>query len=300
MSAIPTVTLPDGPVLMDGGMGMELKKRGFGGEHWSASALIDAPEAVRELHEDYINAGARIILTNTYATIRRRFIEGEVPDRFTKLNQLAGELAGQARDNTHPDVLIAGSLPPYFGSYRPDLTHDFEAIEPMYREQATVLAPYVDFFICETMSTSEESRGAVTGAAATGKPVWVAWTLADEATGRLRSGESLTEAWAALEGLPVSGLLLNCSAPEAIGAALPELATLSDLPLGGYGNAFGGIPAAWFGKNDGLDVLGKREDLDPDGYARQVAKWIEAGAKLVGGCCEMGPAHIARLRDLIS
>jgi S-methylmethionine-dependent homocysteine/selenocysteine methylase len=300
MSAIPTVSLPDGPVLMDGGMGMELKKRGFGGEHWSASALIDAPHAVRELHEDYIRAGAQIILTNTYGTIRRRFAESDVTDRFTKLNVLAGELACEARANTDPNVLIAGSLPPYFGSYRPDLTHDFAKIEPMYREQASLLAPYVDFFICETMSTAEEARGAVSGAASTGKPVWVSWTVLDDSSGLLRSGESPTEAWAALRGLPVSGLLLNCSAPEAIGAAIPELVSLSDWPVGGHGNAFGGIPGGWFGKNDGLDVLGKRDDLDPDGYARQVQKWIRVGAKVVGGCCEIGPAHIARMRDLIS
>jgi S-methylmethionine-dependent homocysteine/selenocysteine methylase len=300
MSAIPAVSLPDGPVLMDGGMGMELKKRGFGGEHWSASALIDAPDAVLDLHEDYIRAGARIILTNTYGTIRRRFAESDVTDRFTKLNRLAGELACRARDNTDPGVLIAGSLPPYFGSYRPDLTHDFERIEPMYREQASLLAPYVDLFICETMSTADEARGAVSGAASTGKPVWVSWTVNDDASGTLRSGESLGEAWAGLAGLPVSGLLLNCSAPEAIGAAIPELAGLSQWPVGGHGNAFGGVPEGWFGKNDGLDVLGKRDDLHPEGYARQVAKWIDAGAKLVGGCCEIGPAHIARMRDLIS
>ena len=300
MRAIPTVDLPEGPVIMDGGMGMELKKRGFGGEHWSASALIDAPHAVRDLHEDYIQAGAQIILTNTYGTIRRRFSESDVTDRFTKLNVLAGELACQARDNTNPDVLIAGSLPPYFGSYRPDLTHDANRIEPMYREQASLLAPYVDLFICETMSTADEARGAVSGAAATGKPVWVSWTVSDNANCRLRSGESLAEAWAALDGLPVSGLLLNCSSPEAIGAAMPELASLSDWPVGGHGNAFGGIPQGWFGKNDGLEVLGKRDDLNPDGYAAVVADWIKSGAKVVGGCCEIGPEHIARLRDLIS
>jgi len=254
---------------------------------------------VRELHEDFIRAGARIILTNTYATIRRRFTEADVADRFTKLNKLAGELACQARENTDPDVLIAGSLPPYFGSYDPARTKAFEIIEPMYREQATLLAPYVDLFICETMSTAEEARGAVTGAASTGKPIWVAWTLEDDDSRRLRSGESLAEAWAALDGLPVSGLLLNCSAPEAISAAMPELANLADFPVGGYANGFVEIPDGWFGQTDGLGALGQRKDMDPDAYANQVKGWVESGAKVVGGCCEIGPAHIARLRELI-
>ena len=301
MSAIPTVSLPDGPVLMDGGMGQELIHRGqVEGPNWSAQSLIDAPERVRRTHEAYIQAGAQIILTNTYAVVRRRFSESEVPDRFVALNKLACEMARQARDNTNPSVLIAGSLPPYFGSYRPDLTHDVKTIEPMYREQAEVLAPHVDFLICETMSTSEEARGAITGAASVGKPVWVAWTIADDDSARLRSGETLAEAWAALDGLPVSGLLLNCSAPEAITTALPVLSALSDWPVGAYANGFQGIPEKWFGANDGLDALGKRQDLDPDTYAGVVADWIDAGAKLVGGCCEIGPAHIARLRDLIT
>lgn len=301
MSTIPTVSLPDGPVLMDGGMGQELIHRGQEeGPYWSAQSLMDAPERVREVHEAYIHAGARIILTNTYSVVRRRFSESQVPDRFVALNKLACEMAKQARDNTDPTVLIAGSLPPYFGSYRPDLTHDFKSIEPMYREQAEVLAPHVDFLICETMSTSEEARGAITGAASVGKPVWVAWTIADDDSTRLRSGETLAEAWAALDGLPVSGLLLNCSSPEAISAAMPALNALSDWPVGGYANGFKAIPDQWFGADDGLDVLGKRKDLDPDTYAAVAADWIKSGAKLVGGCCEIGPAHIARLRDLIS
>jgi len=300
MSAIPTVDLPDGPILMDGGMGQELIHRGQPeGPNWSAQALIDTPEMVREVHEEYIRAGARIILTNTYSVVRRRFSESEVPDRFIALNQLACEMARQARDNTDPSVLIAGSLPPYFGSYRPDLTHDFAHIEPMYREQAEILAPYVDFFICETMSTSEEARGALSGAAAVGKPVWVSWTVDDDDGTRLRSGESLAEAFAALEGLPVSGLLVNCSVPEAITQAVPVLSGLSDWPVGAYANGFKAIPEQWFGATDGLDVLGKRRDLDPEAYAALVAEWIASGAKLVGGCCEIGPAHIARLRDLI-
>jgi S-methylmethionine-dependent homocysteine/selenocysteine methylase len=300
MSTIPVVTLPEGPILMDGGMGQELIRRGQPeGPYWSAQALIDTPDMVREVHEDYIRAGARIILTNTYAVVRRRFGESEVPDRFVALSRLACEMARLARDNTDPSVLIAGSLPPIYGSYRPDLTHEFDTIEPLYREQAEVLAPHVDFFICETMSTAEEARGAVAGAASIGKPIWVAWTIADDDRACLRSGESLAEAWAALDGLPVSGLLLNCSSPEAITAAMPVLAGLSDWPVGGYANGFKAIPENWLGPRDGLDALGKRQDLTPDAYAEIAAGWIEAGARLIGGCCEIGPAHISRLHDLI-
>jgi S-methylmethionine-dependent homocysteine/selenocysteine methylase len=301
MQTVPVVKLPEGPVLMDGGMGQELIRRGQPeGPNWSAQALIGTPDMVREVHEDYIRAGARIIVTNTYAVVRRRFSESEVPDRFAALNRLACEMARQARDNADPSVLIAGSLPPIYGSYRPDLVPDVSTIEPLYREQAEILAPHVDFFICETMSTGDEARGAVSGAASTGKPIWVAWTIADDDRACLRSGESLAEAWAALDGLPVSGLLLNCSSPEAITAAMPTLAALSDWPVGGYANGFKAIPDEWFGPRDGLDALGKRRDLTPDAYAEIAAGWIGSGAKLVGGCCEIGPSHIARLNGLLS
>jgi S-methylmethionine-dependent homocysteine/selenocysteine methylase len=115
----------------------------------------------------------------------------------------------------------------------------------------------------------------------------------------LRSGETLAEAWAALDGLPVSGLLLNCSAPEAITAAMPALAALSDWPVGGYANGFGGIPDDWDRADHGLAALGHRDDLGPDVYAGIARDWLDAGARLIGGCCEIGPAHIARLRTML-
>jgi len=296
------VPLPAGVVLMDGGMGQELLRRGLTEGPpglWSANALLRSPEAVLEIHRDYIRAGARIITTNTYSTKRPRLEPAGLGDRLEPLNRLAGELACQARDEEGADVLIAGSLGPLYGSYRPDLVRPFEEIEPLYREQAEILAPYVDVFLCETMSCAAEAFAAASGAAATGKPVWVAWTLDEEGKGRLRSGESVSEAAAALEGLPVSGLLVNCCPPESITAAMPELAAQGPWPCGGYANGFALVPANW-GPGDAVAALGHREDLGPDAYARHVERWVAAGARLVGGCCEIGPEHIRRLHEVLS
>ncbi len=179
---VPAVPLPAGVVLMDGGMGQELRRRGLTGGPpglWSANALLQSPATVLEVHRDYIRAGARIITTNTYSTKRPRLDDAGVGDRFEALNRLAGELACQARDEQGGDVLIAGSLAPLYGSYRPDLVRPFAETLPLYREQAELLAPYVDLFLCETMSCAAEARAAACGAASTGKPVWVAWTLDD-------------------------------------------------------------------------------------------------------------------------
>lgn len=294
MADIPAVDLPPGTVILDGGMGQEIIRRGVRQLEglWSASALIEAPDVVRNIHEDYIRAGARVITTNTYITTRRRLEDAGISERFAELNRLAAELAQQARDNCGEDVLIAGSLPPLDESYRPDLAPPFAVGEPQYREMAEILAPHVDLFLCETMSCGEEGRAAASGAAATGKPAWVAWTLADGGSDRLRSGETVAEAAAMLDGLPVSAVLANCCAPESITAAMPQLVALGMGPAGGYANGFVAIPP-------GAEVRDRlpdaRHDLDPDAYLGHVRGWVAAGARIVGGCCEVGPEHIALL-----
>ena len=123
-------------------------------------------------------------------------------------------------------IAIAGSLPPLRGSYRPDLVGTHDEILPLYREQVELLAPYVDLFLCETMSSAAEGLAAATAAAESGKPVWVSWTLHEDQSGRLRSGESVSEAAAAIAHLPVAAFLANCCAPESISAAMAELAAL--------------------------------------------------------------------------
>ena len=298
MTALPRVALPDGVTLLDGGMGQELRRRGVPDPDglWAASGLTEAPDAVRAIHLDYIAAGARVITTNSYSTTRSNLARGGRENEFEALNTLAGELAARARAESGSEVLIAGALPPIAASYRPDLVGPFEEIEPAYREQAEILAPHVDLFLCETMSSGAEALAAASAAASTGKPVWVAWTLRDHGDPHLRSGETVAQAAAALAELPVSAYLANCCAPESITRAMADLVALGPVPAGGYANGFDHVPAQW---QDNIAALGKRDDLDPDGYAAHVQKWLDAGARIIGGCCETGPAHIARLKELI-
>ena len=297
---IPQVPIPEGPVLLDGGMGQELVKR-IGGEVgtlWSAEALICHPELVQEVHEEFIRAGSQIITTNTYSLGRPRLEKADYGDRFEELNRMAANVAIQARDNVGTGVLIAGALPPYGESFRPDLVGPYTTIRLYYREQAKILAPYVDFFLCETMSSTEEAFAAVAGASAFDKPIWVSWTLADQGLPTLRSGESIAEAHAMLKELPVSAFLVNCCSPEQITLAMPELLALSDWPVGGLANGFRSIPNNWQ-SSDGLETLGKHENLDEAIYASHVNDWLIAGARIVGGCCEIGPGYIARLRQML-
>ena len=291
-------SLSDGPMILDGGMGQELINRNASGQGvlWSAKALFDFPDAVQAIHEDYIRAGADIITTNSYSCIRNNFEPEGLVDRLGEMNRLAAQLAHRARDSCGKPVLIAGSMGPQRGSYRPDLVGSYEETEALYREQAEFLAPHVDMFICETLSCIVEARAAVVAATSTGKPVCLSWSIEDSGAANLRSGETIRDAWQDIAGLGLSAVLLNCSPPEAISSVLPELVSISDLPVGAYANAFTPIPEKWDYHGD-TSIPPSRTDVTPKAYADHAAHWLAAGAQIIGGCCEVGPQHIAQLNQ---
>ena len=294
---------PDKPVLLDGGLGRELRFRGVAVPEtiWSAGALLTDPAVVRQIHLDYIAAGADIITTNTYGIIRADLAKEGIEDRFASLNTLACDLAMQARDNASREVMIAGSLPPLGGSFRPDLVGSSNKIQALYSEQAELLAPHVDLLLCETMSSAAEGRAAAKAACDTDRPVWVAWTLHEDQSGNLRSGESITDAVQALQDLPVHGLLVNCCAPESVTRAMPRLVATGIEWIGGYANTFTPIPEDWEldGEKETDGLLTLRSDLNPENYAAHVTEWLKTGATVVGGCCGTRPSHIAKIRSNI-
>jgi S-methylmethionine-dependent homocysteine/selenocysteine methylase len=284
-------------ILTDGGMGQELLRRSRRPPTplWSGRVLIDEPELVRELHVEFIRAGARVITINSYGATPERLEREGFGELFERLQTLALDLAHEAREAAGEEgVLIAGCLPPLFGSYHPSLTISFEETLAIYRRIVAQQAARVDLLLCETMASAEEARAAATAAVEGGRPVWVSWTLADDGPPRLRSGETLTAAADALADIPLAARLVNCSQPEAIAAALPELVALGGT-VGAYANAFTAVDRLKHGGT--VDVLAAREDLGPAAYADFAVGWAAGGATIVGGCCEVGPEHIAVLRD---
>jgi S-methylmethionine-dependent homocysteine/selenocysteine methylase len=285
-------------VLLDGGMGQELLRRTRAAPTplWSAQVMIDHPESVEDLHLDYIRAGARVITINAYSAEPTRLGNYGLEGRFAELQRRACTLALRARDRTGAegaDVRIAGCLPPLEWSYRPEIARDAAEAEPVFARVVAEQAPHVDLFLCETMSASGEAAGAARAGADSGKPVWVSWTVAERETARLRSGESVADAAAALAGTPVEAVLVNCSSPEAVGAAMPALAA-TGRPFGGYANGFAPFDEG-HAVGSTVESLAARTDLGPDAYAGHAMRWVAAGAAIVGGCCETGPAHIAAL-----
>lgn len=286
----------DAVLLLDGGMGQELFKRGLAASDrlWGARALIDDPDAVREIHIAYLEAGADVITTNSYSTSLPALERSGVSHRFAELNTTAGRLAVEARDAHGRDVLIAGSLPPLGGSYRPDLVGDDLWMVDNYRRMAEALAPFVDVLLAETLSTSAEARAAASAAVSVARPIWVSWTV--DVNGLLLGGETISEA---ADGMKIHGVLANCAPPEAVSQAIPEVVTSGAERVGGYANGFAGVPEGWDVEAVGIDQLGGRSDLSPQVYANIARSWLEQGANLVGGCCEIGPDHIAALRDVV-
>jgi S-methylmethionine-dependent homocysteine/selenocysteine methylase len=282
-------------------MGRELQRRGapFRQPEWSALALSEAPQAVEAVHAAYIASGANVITSNSYAVVPFHIGEARFAAEGQALAALAGELAKRAVQASGKAVQVAGSLPPLFGSYRPDLFDASRASE-LLAPLVNGLAPHVDLWLAETQSSTTEARAIHAGLPKDGKPFWLSFTLKDEDTDevpRLRSGEPVTDAAAVAAELGVETLLFNCSQPEVIGAAIDAArATFERLGvkihIGAYANAFPPQPKEATA-NDGLDPL--REDLDPPGYLQWAADWQERGASHLGGCCGIGPEHIAVL-----
>jgi S-methylmethionine-dependent homocysteine/selenocysteine methylase len=285
--------------LLDGGTSLELQNRSANKapRHWSAEYLMSEPDLVRQVHLDYIRAGAKVITVNSYSSTFTRMAMVGAADKVPELQRIACELALQARDRAGPigaDVMIAGCIPPLNGSYRPDRVRDFQTNHEEYVRLGELQNPQVDLFICETMSTAEEGRAAAAAMEPFGKPIWVGWSLMDKGPW-LRSAESVATAARVLSGLRIDAVLANWCAPESITISMPALVA-TGFATGGYANGFSQIPATFLpGKTK--EQLKSRTDLDPAAYAAFVLNWVEQGATIVGGCCEVGPAYIAHLRD---
>ncbi len=283
---------------MDGGMGRELIRRGVASRTglWSAGALLEAPRTVVEAHRDFIAAGARIVTTNTYSCVPSYLRKAGLADRYVELAALAGRLAREAADGAGGGILVAGGLPPLEESYRSDMVIGDSEARPIYAALTQVLEPYVDLFLCETMSSIRESRNAALAAlavrAARGMPVYVSWTLNEQPGTGLRSGESIEEAFRALDDLELDGFLFNCTHPDAIEAGVEQMVKLTDKPTGGYPNRFD-VPADWTLDNEA--TVQERTDFEAEQFVQAAVRCVERGATLVGGCCGIGPEDIAAL-----
>lgn len=280
--------------LLDGGMGQELIRRGApnSAEFWSFWAILEDPDLVRNVHADYVTAGCDVLTTNTYSTYAHRLRPFGMADQAEKLCRTAGHLAREAADTAERQIRVAGSLPPLRHSYNPSPDATYEELFEEYVEMVDQLADVVDLFLCETMGALHEARAATDAARTSGTEVWTSFTLQGSAGPHLLDGTPFEKA---CDELRADKYLLNCCPPEQITEALPVLHSASGAPAGVYANAFLDMPVGWRGR-DGDSLPSARSDLGADPYTEIVIKWVEMGADVVGGCCEIGPEHIAQIR----
>jgi S-methylmethionine-dependent homocysteine/selenocysteine methylase len=294
------------PIILDGGMGRELKRIGapFQQPEWSAQALIESPHFISQIHQSFIEAGAEIITTNTYALLPFHIGEKRFNKQGADLIKLAARLARECVKNHH-GVLVAGCIPPVLGSYRPDLFSEEQA-KPLLELLIKNQEADVDIWLAETISSIAEAAMIKARTLVTGKPTWISFTVKDEITTEpvLRSGESVYDAVSQIAGQNIAAILFNCSCVEVMEAALiTTKQALSDqgiadqVQLGVYANNFPPIGELHQANQDN-GVSGIRDDVPPEKYNEFALSWINAGASIVGGCCGVSPAHIKKLAEL--
>ena len=291
--------------ILDGGMGQELLARGMkaNGTLWSANALLQEKyhQLLLDTHLDFINSGAEVIVTTTFTTRRLRLRDNDVEDRFEYLNTKAGEIAKKAKD-LNPHILIAGGLPPQYLTYEADTRSDNEIKENFY-EQAKLLDPFIDFFYFDVLSSVREFKLAIDAVKSFNKPYLLGAHISEGV--KLPSGEKISDIVSKIEHNNLLGLILSCISPENYEENIDEIKNLgipfgfklngfvTTKPTSGYTNSFKKSKTG-----NPNEFLGKRKDLTPENMAVIVKKFKDAGATILGGCCETRPEHIREMAKL--
>ena len=291
--------------ILDGGMGQELLARGMkpNGTLWSANALLNEEyhKLLLDTHLDFIKAGAEVIVTTTFTTRKIRLKDNNVEDKFEYLNKKAGEIAVKVKKE-FPNTLIAGGLPPQNLTYEADNRSEDE-ITKNFNEQAKILNPYVDFFYLDVWSSIKEFKCGIEAIKEFKKPYLIGIHISEGT--RLPSGEKISDIKKIIDN-QLLGIMLSCVSPENFQLNLNELKNLG-VPFGFKLNAFITTnPNPSYAENylksktgNPVEVLGKREDLTPKNMAKIALTFKNAGATILGGCCETRPSHIKELAKLI-
>jgi homocysteine S-methyltransferase len=290
--------------ILDGGMGQELLARGMKprGTLWSANALLDENyhQLLHDTHRDFVKAGAEIIVTATFTTRRKRLRDNDVEDKFEYLNKKAGEIA-LAVKKEYPNVLVAGGLPPQNLTYESDNRNESEIIKDL-NEQAKLLNPYVDFFYFDVWSSIKEFNCGIQAIKEFNKPYLIGIHISEGTN--LPSGEKISEIKNIVDN-QLLGIMLSCISPENFELNLNEIRNLG-VPFGFKLNGFiktnpkpnytGAFNESKTGNPN--EFLGVREDLTPKKMSEFAKKFKEAGATILGGCCETRPSHIKAFKSL--
>jgi len=287
-------------LILDGATGTELQRRGvtMSKHTWCGAGALVAPDVLREVHADYIRAGAEVIIVNSYASAPHHLEAAGLGDRAEEVNRRSTELAREARDQTAAKpVWIAGSLsllaPNFNDADRPSP----EKLAASLAQQAIWLAEAgVDLFVLEMLRDVTYSTAAVKAALSIGLPVWSGFSCVRDRNNELVTDGHVTgvmplvDVLEAVTGLGEELVAIMHSEITDTGPALDLLRRASALPLGAWPNSGDFEPPNWrFDKA-----------ISPDAFAQICADWVDGGVKVVGGCCGLGPDHIRAAAERLS
>jgi homocysteine S-methyltransferase len=278
-------------LLLDGGVGSELIRRGVASAHrlWGIGALLEAPDAVRDLHRDYVLADSDWLTAATFRLAPYSLRRAGLEERAPELAALAIRLLREGAAAAGRRVLAVASMTTLEDCYRPDLVPPDDVLEREHTATVELLADAgADGLILETFNTVRESAIAARAAVHSELPVVV--SFACRADGCLLSGEDPSQAARAVSIPGVVAIGVNCTSTAIVPKALDRLASGTTLPLAAWANN------GWAAE-DSPWLAAPR--LGPEAFAAEALRWIDAGARLVGGCCGAGPAEIAALASVI-
>lgn len=284
-------------VVLDGGMSNQLESAGhdLSDELWSARLLAEQPEAITEAHLAYFLAGADVAITSSYQATFEGFAKrGIKRERAAELLALSIELAldaateARAKGITRP-LWVAASVGPYGAmladgsEYRGRYGLSVAELEAFHRPRLEVLAAAgPDVLALETVPDADEAEALLRAVRGLGVPAWLSYSVAGD---RTRAGQPLEEAFAlAADADEVIAVGVNCCAPEDVDAAVETAARVTGKPVVVYpnsGEAWDAEARAWDGRSSFA--------------AEEVRGWREAGARLIGGCCRVGPEAITSI-----
>lgn len=273
-------------IILDGAMGTELQRRGYNTTLplWSAKANTEAPELVKQIHLDFIAAGADVITTNTFRTTKRTFEKASIPEMAVESSKKAVAIAKAAAKESKRKVFIAGSVTTLEDCYEPKLVPDEKTLEKEHSFQIEMLVSLgVDFILAETINSVKEANVIAGYLEKINFPFCISFV--SDGKGNLLSGESIKVAVETIKKYKPLAVLLNCRSLEISHKDFHFLKNCYDGPTGIYANGCGKPE-----DNLGWSFEGCINPLEQ--YVRFAEKWIEEGVKIIGGCCGTTPEYI--------
>ena len=294
------------PVLLDGGIGTEVLRRGV---RWLQHGIEDAPHVIRDIHVDYLNAGVDVLTTHTFNLTKRNFINffrdadhmdligaPGLPTRAIELCRAAVSLAKEALTQTGKaeTVPLAGSISPVMHLFRPDLSPPENDCLIHHKECIEILSDCgVDLIFFEGMNNTREAQAALQAAAGFDLPVWMSFVPGVD--GNLLNGELLLDAANLARSQGAEAVLVSAGSIPMITNSLSNI--INGSPCGAKAIIGRYSPPSW--KPDFYPRFENTDEVSPEKYAQEVNSWLDQGVHIVGGSSGTTPEHIRAVRKMI-